>query len=78
MRETRNLSIGVDCRLNPRPSRIFADSGRFSIFLLIFIELLFLVFSLVFAKRRFTSALNSLTLSSFFLFSTILFSTYGT
>ena len=47
VRDTQNLLIAVGRRSNPRLSRIFANSKFFSIFLLHFLELIFVVFSLV-------------------------------
>ena len=55
-RETQNLLIPVGRRSNPRTSRIVANSRLISIFfLLLFLELLSVLFSLVFAKRSFPS-----------------------
>ena len=58
-REARSLLIAVAHRSNPKPSRIFANSKLFSVFFsLHFLEMLFVVFSLVFAKRSFASVSN--------------------
>ena len=54
MRETQKLLIAVGRRSNLRPSRI---RGLLHFFLLHFVELFFVVFSLVFAKRSFALVL---------------------
>ena len=58
MRETQYLMVSIVHRSNPRPSRIFANSRLISIFYLFTIELLYVVFSLVFAKQSFASVLK--------------------
>ena len=51
--ETQNLLIAVGHRSNPRPIRISANSRLSFFFLLLFLELLSVVFLLMFAKLRF-------------------------
>ena len=56
MRENQNLLIAVGRRLNPRPGKFFANSRLFfNFFLLPFLELLFVEFSLVCANQSFVS-----------------------
>ena len=58
-RETQNLYTAVGGRSNPIPGRIFFFTNSRLIFTLLhFLELLFVVFSLVFAKRVFASVFN--------------------
>ena len=53
MRKTQNLLIAVGLKSNPRPSEAY-----FYFILLHFLELFFVVFSLVFAMRSFDSMLT--------------------
>ena len=62
--ETQSLLIAVDRRSSPRPSRFFAKSRLFFYFFLLrYLETLFVMFSLVFAKRSFASV-SKICLSS--------------
>ena len=57
LRETQNLLIAVGRRSNSRSSRFFLLIRGLVLFFLHFLELLFVVFSLVFAKRILASVL---------------------